>query len=201
MLGNNIINLFEQGSILLFNLRGINYVYKKGDIVIELDPGMAFGTGTHETTSMCIQLLEQYMTTNDIILDIGCGSGILSIVAGKLGAQKVIGVDIDPNAVKVARENVQMNQINEKVEIRQGDLLDVVQEKAHCIVANIIADVIIQLVKLVPEVLEPKGIFIASGIIQDRLEEVKEAIEKGPFTILQVVSKGEWAAIVAQRRG
>lgn len=173
---------------------------QEGDQVIKLDPGMAFGTGTHETTSLCIQSLEKYVTPNDTILDIGCGSGILGIVAGKLGAKKVIGVDIDPNAIKVAKENIQINQVDEIVEIRQGDLLEVVEEKADCIVANIIADVIIKLVESVPQVLRPKGIFIASGIIMERLEEVKQAIEKSPFDLVEVLTKGDWAAVVARKK-
>ena len=173
---------------------------QEGDQVIKLDPGMAFGTGTHETTSLCIQSLEQYVTPNDTILDIGCGSGILGIVAGKLGAKKVIGVDIDPNAIKVAKENVQINQVDEIVEIRQGDLLEVVEEKTDCIVANIIADVIIKLVESVPRVLRPKGFFIASGIIMERLEEVKQAIEKSSFDLVEVLTKGDWAAVVARKK-
>ena len=173
---------------------------QEGDQVIKLDPGMAFGTGTHETTSLCIQSLEQYVTPNDTILDIGCGSGILGIVAGKLGAKKVIGVDIDPNAIKVAKENVQINQVDEIVEIRQGDLLEVVEEKTDCIVANIIADVIIKLVESVPQVLRPKGFFIASGIIMERLEEVKQAIEKSSFDLVEVLTKGDWAAVVARKK-
>ena len=173
---------------------------QEGDQVIKLDPGMAFGTGTHETTSLCIQSLEKYVTPNDTILDIGCGSGILGIVAGKLGAKKVIGVDIDPNAIKVAKENVQINQVDEIVEIRQGDLLEVVEEKTDCIVANIIADVIIKLVESVPQVLRPKGFFIASGIIMERLEEVKQAIEKSSFDLVEVLTKGDWAAVVARKK-
>ncbi|NMA83271.1 MAG: 50S ribosomal protein L11 methyltransferase [Epulopiscium sp.] len=173
---------------------------QEGDQVIELDPGMAFGTGTHETTSLCVELLEKYIKPENTILDVGCGSGILGIVAGKLGAKKVIGVDIDPNATKVAIENAKQNHMSDLIEIRQGDLLEVVQEKADIVVANIIADIIIKLVDPVPSVLQPHGLFIASGIITERLEDVKKAIEAGQFEIVEILSKGGWAAIVAKRK-
>jgi ribosomal protein L11 methyltransferase len=168
--------------------------------IIEMDPGMAFGTGTHETTSMCIELLEKCINNKEEVLDIGCGSGILGIAAAKLGAKHVIGVDLDTGAVKVAKENVRRNQLEDKVEIRHGNLLDVVEEKGDIVVANIIADIIIQLSQVVPRFLKTQGYFISSGIIRDRLDEVKQSIEQGPFEILEVKEKGEWAAIVAQMK-
>lgn len=170
------------------------------DLVIEIDPGMAFGTGTHETTSMCIELLQKYINTNDIVLDIGCGSGILSLTSAKLGAKKVIGVDFDSVAVLVAKENVSKNKLNDKVEVRCGDLMNVVHENANIIVSNIIADVIIKLTDDVPKFSLPNTIFIASGIIKERLADVEIALLNKSFEIIEVMLKGEWAAIVTRMR-
>ena len=119
-----------------------DYEAKLNELVIELDPGMAFGTGTHETTNMCIQALERHIKSDDEVLDIGCGSGILSIAAAKLGAQSVVGVDLDPMAVRVAKENTEKNNMLGFVEIRHGNLTEVVTHKANIVVANIIADII-----------------------------------------------------------
>lgn len=170
------------------------------EIIIDLDPGMAFGTGTHETTSMCVELLEDYVTQDDIVLDIGTGSGILGIVAAKLGANQVIGVDLDQTAVKVAKENAAQNNVSDKMEVRYGDLLEVVSEKADIVVANIIADVIIPLSQTIARVMKGDAVFISSGIIEDRIEDVAKAIEIN-FDIVQIKRKGEWAAIVAKKKG
>lgn len=172
----------------------------EGDLIIEMDPGMAFGTGTHETTSMCIELLQKYVRKDDVVLDIGCGSGILGITAAKLGAKQVVGVDFDSVAVAVAKENVKNNKLGNNVEIRCGDLMDVVCEKGNVVVANIIADVIIKLSASVPRFSVEGTIFISSGIIKDRLEDVKAAFLEGPFELLEVVQKGEWVAIAAKIR-
>lgn len=167
-----------------------------GDIVIDLDPGMAFGTGTHETTMMCIELLEEYIRENSIVFDIGCGSGILSIVSSKLGASKIIGVDIDEVAVKVSNDNVKISNAN-NVEIIHGNLLDVITGKADIIVANIIADAIIGLAGKLHQVLAPGGVFIASGIIRERSTDVTEALIQNGFTLLKVDEMGEWVAIAS----
>lgn len=171
-----------------------------GDLVIEMDPGMAFGTGTHETTSMCVELLQKYVKVNDVVLDIGCGSGILGITGAMLGAKEVVGVDFDAVAVEVACKNVQNNKLEDKVTIRCGDLMEVVSEKGNVIVANIVADVIIKLTETVPEFSLENGVFIASGIIKERIEDVKAALLKGHFEILEVVQNGEWAAIASRIR-
>lgn len=170
------------------------------EIIIELDPGMAFGTGTHETTSMCMELLEQHVRPGDIILDIGTGSGILGITAAKLGAKRVIGGDLDKTAVKVAKENIAQNKVSGIMEARYGDLLEIAPEKGNIIIANIIADVIIPLSKTVANVMLDDGLFISSGIIEDRIDDVIEAIEVN-FDILEVRRKGEWAAVVAKKKG
>lgn len=172
------------------------YIPNQNDLVIEMDPGMAFGTGTHETTSMCIELLQKYVKQDDIILDIGCGSGILSIAGAKLGA-KAIGVDFDSVAVKVANDNVNKNALNDRVQIRYGDLMDVITEKGNIIVANIIADVIIKLLNDIPKFCFSNSIFITSGIIKERLDDVKNVLTKS-FKIIEICEKGEWIAIAAK---
>lgn len=175
------------------------YSKTEGELVIELDPGMAFGTGTHETTSMCIRALEEYVTPDKTVFDIGCGSGILSIVAAKLGAHRVIGGDFDEVAVKVAKENVALNGVGATVDIRLGNLLEVVEGSADIVVANIIADVIIMLSKDVPKIIKPGGIFISSGIIHEKLDLVKEALMSNGFDIVKVEKLGEWAAVVSKK--
>lgn len=172
---------------------------KDDQIIIELDPGMAFGTGTHETTSMCIELLEKYVKQEDIVLDIGAGSGILGITAAKLGAKEVIGVDLDLTAVEVARENIEQNNVKDKMDVRHGDLLEVVKEKGNIIIANIIADVIIPLSETVQKVMFEDALFISSGIIADRVDDVIYALEKH-FKIIEILRKGEWASIVAKKK-
>ena len=132
------------------------------------------------------------------MLDIGCGSGILSIAAAKLGADRVLGVDLDPVAVKVSKENIEQNNLLGFVEIRHGNLMDVVTEKADIVVANIIADIVIKLADEVANYMKEDGLFISSGIIMPRLEEVKKAIEDKGFKILEVNTQGEWACITAK---
>lgn len=173
------------------------YEKNEDELIIELDPGMAFGTGTHETTMMCIEALESYVKDGHKLFDIGCGSGILSIVAAKLGAKKVIGVDIDSTCIKVSQENIRMNDVEDLIEIRQGNLLDVVHEKAHIIVANIIAEVIIEMTDYVPDYLYDGGIFIASGIILEKVDRVKEKLEDKGFKILEIKYLGQWALIAS----
>ncbi|QUI23874.1 50S ribosomal protein L11 methyltransferase [Vallitalea pronyensis] len=168
------------------------------DIVVEIDPGMAFGSGTHETTSMCIALIHNNIKPDDVLLDVGCGSGILGITAAKLGAQNVVCIDLDKNAVKAAKDNIIQNHVDATVKVLHGNLLEMSDIKAHIIVANIMADVIIFLSQSVGNHLLPGGLFIASGIILDKIDEVIEALETNGFTILEVERMGEWSAIVAK---
>lgn len=177
------------------------YEAQEGEIIIEMDPGMAFGTGTHETTMMCVQQLEERISKESTVFDIGCGSGILSIVAAKLGAEKVIGVDLDEVAVNVAKKNVVENKVDGAVEIRHGNLMDVVKEKADIVVANIIADIIILLSKDIKTFLNSDGLFIASGIILDKIDEVKKNLAVNGLEVIQVETLGEWAVIVSKVKG
>mgnify|MGYP000987500220 CR=1 FL=1 len=170
-----------------------------GDLVVELDPGMAFGTGTHETTIMCTEALETFVKPGDRVYDIGCGSGILSIVSAKLGASKVIGVDLDPTCIEVSNENIVNNNVEDKVQVIQGNLLDVIDEKADVIVSNIIAEIIVKMSKDLKEFLVKDGIFIASGIIIEKISMVKEALVENNFEIIEVKELGEWACLVAKK--
>ncbi|HAE92725.1 50S ribosomal protein L11 methyltransferase [Tissierella praeacuta] len=173
------------------------YVLEENDILIELDPGMAFGTGTHETTMMCTEALEKYVKSGDIVYDIGCGSGILSIVAAKLGAEKVVGVDLDELCVKVSNENIKLNNVNKIVEIKEGNLLDVVDGKANIIVSNIIAEIIAGMTKDLRAYLKGDGIFITSGIIVEKIELVEKALLENGFKILDIKRLNGWACIIA----
>ncbi|WP_333637814.1 50S ribosomal protein L11 methyltransferase [Tissierella praeacuta] len=173
------------------------YVLEENDILIELDPGMAFGTGTHETTMMCTEALEKYVKSGDIVYDIGCGSGILSIVAAKLGAEKVVGVDLDELCVKVSNENIKLNNVNKIVEIKEGNLLDVVDGKANIIVSNIIAEIIAGMTKDLRVYLKGDGIFITSGIIVEKIELVEKALLENGFKILDIKRLNGWACIIA----
>lgn len=171
----------------------------EGDLIIELDPGMAFGTGTHETTIMCTEALEDYVKEGSTIYDIGCGSGILSIVGAKLGASKVVGIDLDELCVKVSNENIKINNVEDIVEIKKGNLLDVVKGKANIIVSNIIAEIIVEMTKDLKEFLEEDGIFITSGIIVEKIHLVEKALIDQEFEILDIKKMNDWSCIVAKK--
>ena len=176
------------------------YSPQEGEIVIEIDPGMAFGTGTHETTSMCINQIEKNLKEGDRVIDIGSGSGILSMAAVLLGAEKATGVDLDPVAVRVALENVELNNLQDKIEILHGNLTDVIREKADIVVANIMADIILILLEDVRAFIKDDGLFISSGIIQEKRAAVEARLLEKNFRIVEVETKGEWCAITAQKK-
>lgn len=167
--------------------------------VIEMDPGMAFGTGTHPTTTLSIQLLDRYLQPGQKVIDVGCGSGILSIVAGKLGANPVLALDLDPVAVEMARQNIVFNHLSEQVNAREGDLLKGVADTADVVVANILAEIILQFVYELPRVLVPGGVFIASGIIEEKRPMVEEALTKIGLNILETKHQDGWVAIAAKK--
>lgn len=168
------------------------------DLVIEIDPGMAFGNGTHETTAMCMALLEKYFRPGMTVLDVGAGSGILALTAARLGAQAVTAVDIDPVAVRVARENIERNGLAGQITAKAGDLLEGIDARADIVVANIIADVIVLLSGAVRGHMMHDGLFICSGIIKDREGDVCRALSAASFTIESVTRQGEWVAIAAR---
>ena len=173
------------------------YEVKDEELVVELDPGMAFGTGEHETTRMCIQALEKYVQKDSTVFDVGCGSGILAIAAAKLGAKLAVGVDLDPVAVESAKENVGFNNID-NIEILHGNLIEVIDGKADIVVANIIAEIICILTEDVSRVIKPNGYFITSGIIHGRVEMVTNKLEECGFEVVKVNKDGEWNCIIAK---
>ena len=175
-----------------------DYTAKDGEKIIDIDPGMAFGTGTHETTRMCINAIEKYMKQGDSLIDIGCGSGILSIAAAHLGAQRVIAVDLDKLAVKVSKENVELNGFSDIVDVRYGDLTEVIDEKADVIVANIIADIIAKLSENIADFMKKDGYFISSGIINDKKDFVISKLRDNNFEIVEEKNDGEWNCIVCR---
>lgn len=173
------------------------YEAKAGELVVDLDPGMAFGTGTHETTRMCIQALERYVKEDTTVFDVGCGSGILAIAAAKLGAKLAVGVDLDPVAVQSSKENVAYNNLD-NIEILHGNLVEVIEGKADVVVANILAEIICILIDDVKRVLKEGGVFITSGIIHDRVDMVCEKLEGSGFEVIEKNRDGEWNCIVAK---
>lgn len=172
------------------------YDEKPGDLILKMDPGMAFGTGTHETTRLVAMLIEKYVNPNDVCLDLGTGSGILAIAASKLGAKSVNAYDIDPVAVRVATENVRDNGI-ENIVCGKSDLFCGVEEKTYDLIcANIVADIIIRMLPDVKKYLKAGGILITSGIIDERAGEVLKAAEATPLVHLETREEKNWCAMV-----
>ena len=177
------------------------YEAAEGELVIQIDPGMAFGTGTHETTSLCMKLMEKYMGDNAAekkVLDVGCGSGILAIGAALLGSKDILGVEIDEDAVRVANENIELNQVGDKVKAIQGDLTKGIDFKADILLANLMADLVMLLAESAGKHLKKDGIFISSGILVEKKEVVSEAIKAAGFEIIEIAEDGEWCAIAAK---
>lgn len=179
----------------------------KDKFLIEIDPGVSFGTGKHETTQLCIRQLRKYMKQGDMVLDVGCGSGILSVAALKLGAAHVVGTDIDENCMSSTAENMAVNHLEpSQGEFYMGNLIDdtalqekVGTEKYDIVVANILADVIIPMAPVIPARLVKGGIFITSGIIDFKENDVKAAIEQAGLTVLEINHQGEWVNITAKK--
>lgn len=190
---------FRAGKRLVVKPTWELYDPKPEDLVIEIDPGMAFGSGTHETTGMCMALLEDALRPGDRVMDVGCGSGILGIGAAMLGAKEVLAVDIDPSAVKVARENIAQNHLEDRVRAVEGNLLEGIDGTCEVCVANIIADVICMFAAPLNAHIVPGGLFICSGIIKEREQEVLDALKAADYTVLEVRRKGEWVAILSRR--
>jgi len=169
------------------------------EIIIELDPGMAFGTGTHPTTRLCVGLLETFVRDGDSLLDVGTGSGILMAAAYKLGASKVWGIDIDPVAVAVGTENLARNEVPDRArQVVAGDLARDVHDRFDLVVANILSEVILSLLDQIPAVLEPGGIFICSGIIDENASSVLEKMIAMGFDLQAVHHMEGWTAIAGR---
>ena len=176
------------------------YAPKEGEHVIEIDPGMAFGTGTHHTTNMMMERLEKVITPDSTVFDVGTGSGILAIAAAMLGAKSVKAVDIDGVAVRVAKENVADNGLSEQIEVREGDLLHGTEGKADVIIANIIADIVIMLLQDIPQKLNDNGVLLASGIIEERMPDVEAAAQAQGLYVDAVDHRGGWVVMQMKKK-
>lgn len=178
-------------------------------LLIQIDPGTAFGTGMHETTQLCIRQLKKYVTPETVLLDVGCGSGILSIAALKLGAASAVGTDLDPCAITATEENTQVNGISEKqFEVMIGNIINdkeiqdrVGYEKYDIVVANILADVLIPLTPVILHQMKPGALYITSGIIDDKEETVVEAVKAAGLEVVEVTHQGEWVSVTARKNG
>jgi ribosomal protein L11 methyltransferase len=182
---------------IVINPSWLDYAPAEGEVVITLDPGSAFGTGTHETTALCAELIDDLMLAGDRVLDLGTGSGILAIIAAKLGAASVEAIDIDALAVGVAAENCRINDV--PVVVHQGELKNARSGAYDLLIANIIADVIAALIDQVPTLLAPDGLFIASGIIRDKLDLVEQAARAAGLDLIVERERHDWHALVFRR--
>lgn len=180
---------------------------KESDLVIEIDPGTAFGTGTHETTKLCIMGLRKYINQDTKLLDVGCGSGILSIIGLKLGAAHAVGTDIDPAAIVATQENIEVNGLTgESFKLCNGNIIEDQElqeeigfETYDMVVANILADIIIPLSAVIAKHMKKGGIFISSGIIYMKKDEVKDALIGNGFEIIETNEMGDWVSFVARK--
>lgn len=178
--------------------------------IIELDPGMAFGTGTHPTTSLCLRTLGGVIQAGDEVIDVGTGSGILAIGACKLGASKVLALDLDPVAVSSALENTRLNKLEDRIQVVESDLLSVIKQQENAevqiklpvrvVVANILAEIILLFIDDVYQALQSGGCYIASGIYKNKEDAVHEALVSAGFEISQTVREEDWVAFVARKR-
>lgn len=178
----------------------IEYSPKQEERVVLLDSNMAFGTGEHETTSLCVELLQDYLTADSVCIDVGCGSGILGISAVKLGAKHAFLTDIDKVAVDSATHNAALNGIADQVTVSHSNLLDENEVTGDIILANITAEVLVQLSPSIPKYLAAGGVLILSGILHDRVEKVKTAFSSQGLTLEKARAKGEWDALVFRRK-
>ena len=176
------------------------YEYPDARVIVELDPGAAFGTGQHETTLMCLELGERYIQENDEVLDIGCGTGILGISAVMLGAKHALCIDRDEIAVSAGKRNARLNNCDDRVELRLGDLAKGVRGKYDLIFANIVADVIMEHLPSAKKLMNRNAHIIVSGIIKDREQDVIAAVEKCGLQVLERMEQGEWVAFSLQKK-
>lgn len=175
------------------------YKADKDKIILEIDPGMAFGTGSHETTAICLKLLEEVDIKDKIVADVGTGSGILAIACSKIGAKHVLALDIDPLSIKTAKENVVVNDCVDKIEVMESDLLSTSKDNYDLIIANILPDVIINLIPDAYEKLNGKGLILVSGIILEKKDLVIKELKKYGFSIVKDLDMGEWTGIIGKK--
>lgn len=168
------------------------------EVVISIDPGMAFGTGTHETTALTTLLMEKYLKPGEKVLDVGCGSGILSIIAARLGASRVLGIDIDDEAVTASEENGERNDVMDIARFQIGDLTEGVDFQADVVVANLLTHLVLRLSPDIPKHMLPGGRYVTSGILVEQEASVVQALEELGFTVLETAEKGDWCCIAAR---
>ena len=176
-----------------------NFEALPGDHIIELDPGMAFGSGYHDTTVLCLSLLEKYLQPGDRVIDVGTGSGILALGAKMSGAGPVLAIDIDADAVRVARQNVAHHGLSDQIRVQEGNLLDHVRETCDVCVANIIADIILTFAGPLSVHIRPGGLFICSGIILERADEIQSCLLQAGYQLVEKKTTAEWAAFCVRR--
>ncbi len=169
------------------------------DVIVEIDPGMAFGTGNHPTTALCLMLLQELVTGGEIVLDVGTGSGILAIAAAKLGASHVTGLDYDPVAVEAAIRNVEMSGLSDRIDIREADNPSAFDGKAELVIANIIPNVIIGMASDLAAKVKPGGKLVTSGIVIERADEVRTALEQQSLIFKDQRVDGDWVALVHEK--
>ena len=177
------------------------YEAKAGEVIIRLDPGAAFGTGTHPTTSLCLRAMEKILRPGMTVFDVGTGSGVLAIAAAKLGARQVTAVDYDPTALHVARENIARNDLTAAIAVGESDILKRVDGRADLITANIIADIILRLFDELEEHLTAGGTLLASGIIAQRAADVRRGAESHGFAVVEEWEEKGWVAMLIRREG
>jgi ribosomal protein L11 methyltransferase len=193
------LEVLRVGERLVIRPSWLDYDARPGDVVIRLDPGMAFGTGLHPTTQLCLGALEAFVQPGVEVLDLGTGSGILAVASAKLGAEHVLALDSDRQAVKVARANVSDNDVAERVTVRHGSLADV-SGMYDLVVVNILARVIVEMLEEgLAERLRPDGVLVTAGIILDKAAEVVAAFERSSLKLLDQRQRGDWISLLAKR--
>lgn len=191
---------FKVGERLVIKPSWENYQAGADEVIIEIDPGMAFGTGIHASTRFCLQFIEAYLKGGEILFDAGCGSGILSIAAAKLGAQKITAVEIDEVAVRVARENIALNQLAHIIEVKTGDAVEILADhEADIILANITADVVNLLIPSAAQSLTRGGWLFASGIVDSRFPSVQKQLQDCGFIIDKILTDVDWVGVAAYK--
>lgn len=191
---------FKVGQRLVIKPSWEEYQPAEGEKIIEIDPGMAFGTGIHASTRFCLRFIDQYIKGQERVIDAGCGSGILSIAAAHLGAAQVFAMDIDDLAAKIARENVHLNGFDHTIEVHAGDIgEELASRTADVILANITAEVVVDLIPAAASALKEGGWFFGSGIVEGRWPGVQKQLEKCGFRIEQVLTDVDWIGVAARR--
>ena len=189
---------FAVGKNLVIKPTWEDYNNTDNKLVLQIDPGSSFGSGLHETTQLCLIALEDSIKQSDIVVDVGCGSGILSVAAALLGSKKVIGIDIDESSVITSQESARINQTEDVTEFVCGNLVTDIDVEADIIIANLFANTIIKLLPDIKRILKPNGLFISSGIIEDRLDEVTESYRSHGLSIIKVDHIGDWYIVIGQ---